>query len=67
MPGDICTTQPESLPGMHRPIWHLSGTQGDKDFGANLALFPVVDLIELGCGGARRSTIELLACCCTLH
>jgi hypothetical protein len=42
---DVCATQPKSLPRMHRPIGLLSGTQGNEDFGANPALFPVVYLI----------------------
>ena len=45
---DICATQPKSSPRMHRPIGHLSCAQGNENFSANLALFPVVDLIELG-------------------
>jgi hypothetical protein len=52
---------------MHRPIRHLSCTQGNENFSANLALFPVVDLIELGCGGACWSTIELVTCGCALY
>ena len=52
---------------MHRPIGHLSGTQGNKDFSANLAIIPVVDRIELGFGGARWSAIKLLACGSALH
>jgi hypothetical protein len=64
---DICATQPKSSPRMHRPIGHLSGTQGNKHFSANLALFPIVDLIDLGCGGACWSAIELVACGCALH
>jgi len=52
---------------MHRPIGHLSGTQGNKYPSANLAIIPVVDRIELGCGGARWSTIKLLSCGGTLH
>jgi hypothetical protein len=64
---DVCATQPKSSPRMHRPIGLLSGTQGNEDFGADLALFPVVNLIELGCGSACWSTIKLLACGCTFH
>ena len=64
---DICAAQPKSPPRMHRPIGPLSGTQGNEDFGANLALFPVVDLIELGCGDACWSAIKLVACGCALH
>ena len=64
---DICATQPKSPPRMHRPIGHLSGTQGNKDFSANLALFPVVDLIELRCGSACWSAMKHLACGCALY
>jgi len=64
---DICATQPKSSPRMHRPIGHLSCTHGNEDFSANLALFPVVDLNDLGYGGACWSAIELVACGCALH
>jgi hypothetical protein len=52
---------------MHIPIGHLSGTQGNEDFSANLSLFPVVDLIELGRGGACWGAIKFIACGCALH
>jgi hypothetical protein len=52
---------------MHRPIGHLSGTQGNKYPSANLALFPVVDLIELGWGDACWRAVKLFACGCALH
>jgi hypothetical protein len=52
---------------MHRPIGLLSGTQCNQDFSADLALFPIVDLIELGCGGPCWSTIKLLAGGRALH
>jgi hypothetical protein len=57
---DICATQPNTSPRMHRPIGHISSTQGNEDFSTNLALFPIVDLIDLGCGGACWSVIELV-------
>src|SRR5215210_1823643 len=64
---DKCTSQLKSSPRMDRPIGYLSGTQGNENFSANLALFPIVDLIELGRGGACWSTIKLVACGCALH
>jgi len=64
---DICATHPKSSPRMNRPIEPLSGTQGNKDPSANLALIPVVDLIELVCGVACWSAVKLLACGCALH
>ena len=45
---------------MHRPIGHLSSTQGNENVSPNLALFSIVDLIDLGCGGACWSAIELV-------
>jgi len=64
---DIGAPQPKSLPRINRPIGHLSCTQRNKDFGANLAIIPVVDLIELGFGGACWSAIKFLACSCERH
>ncbi len=52
---------------MHRPIRLFFGTQGNKNFGANLAFFPVVYLIELGYGGASGRAIKLVAHGCALH
>jgi hypothetical protein len=52
---------------MHRPLGHLSGTQGNKDCSANLAITPVIDFIELGCGDACWSAVKLLAGGCALH
>jgi len=64
---DICATQPKSPPRMNRPIGHLSGTQCNKDFSANLANIPVVDLIEHACGDACWSAVKLLTCGCALY